>query len=87
MSLTGTNCFVVGSGATRVLIDACDLPEHNSQFLINFSKFLEDHPKVAIDKIFITHSHHDHIGGVEQVVGILKARKCETKIYKLMNAN
>ncbi len=41
-TLCGTNCFVVGRGPNRIMIEAGDYPERNGLFLENFRKFLVD---------------------------------------------
>ena len=73
-TLCGTNCFVVGRGTNRVMIEAGDYPERNQIFLENFNRFLLDFSHVNIEKIFITHGHYDHFGGVFDVLNILMNR-------------
>lgn len=29
----GTNCFIIGTGKVRFMVDTADLPERNDQFL------------------------------------------------------
>jgi endoribonuclease LACTB2 len=71
-TLCGTNCFVVGRGPKRVMIEAGDYPERNTLFLENFGRFLTDFKGVSIDRIFITHGHFDHFGGVMDVLNLMR---------------
>jgi endoribonuclease LACTB2 len=73
-TLCGTNCFVVGQGKDRVMIESGDYPESNKLFLENFNKFMDDFAGIQISKIFITHAHHDHFGGLYDVLKILIER-------------
>ena len=59
--LCGTNCFVVGKGKERYLIDACK--KDHSQFLDNVIDFLKDQ-ECIFKGILITHAHYDHMDGV-----------------------
>jgi len=42
-------------------------------FLNNLNTFLDD-TGINIDKILISHAHHDHIGGLQGVLNLLKNR-------------
>jgi len=46
MSLCGTNCYLIGRGAKRTLVDAGDLPGANEKFLGHLAQFLDDHLQV-----------------------------------------
>eukprot|EP00347_Sterkiella_histriomuscorum_P013976 403362637 len=74
-TLCGTNCYVVGQGTNRVMIEAGDYPERNQLFLENFKKFLYDQQHVNIDRILITHSHYDHFGGLFDILNIIQNRQ------------
>jgi endoribonuclease LACTB2 len=74
ITLAGTNCYVVGRGQNRTLIDCCDVPEKNESFLGNLVSFLDDNQGVNLNRILITHAHMDHVGGLNDVLTILKQR-------------
>ena len=81
---------MVGRGPRRVMIEAGDYPERNTLFLENFRKFLEDFKHVSIDRIFITHAHYDHFGGVTDVLSLLReqrAAEADPTIYKKLDGN
>lgn len=73
-TLCGTNCFVLGAGKQRVLIESGDYPERNQTFLENFRRFLDDYSHVRIGQVFVTHAHYDHFGGVYDVLRVLEER-------------
>jgi endoribonuclease LACTB2 len=60
MTLQGTNCYLIGTGSNRLLLDAGDakIPE----FTKNLKQVLTEE-KAEIKDIVITHWHHDHVGG------------------------
>jgi glyoxylase-like metal-dependent hydrolase (beta-lactamase superfamily II) len=87
-TLCGTNCFVVGQGKNRVMIESGDYPERNQLFLENFNKFMDDFGDIQISKIFITHAHYDHFGGLYDVLKILLERgHKEPLVYKKLDGN
>ena len=61
----GTNCYLVGNGQKRILIDTGSPGE---QSVISPLKQILKEEKCEIDKILITHWHYDHIGGVKAVL-------------------
>lgn len=65
-TLQGTNTYLVGSPQTneRLLIDT---GSGNVEYFELLKKYLEDN-KLKITTIAITHSHIDHLGGVEDVL-------------------
>ncbi|KAJ3268806.1 hypothetical protein HDV01_002184 [Terramyces sp. JEL0728] len=63
-TLDGTNCYLVGQGAHRILIDTGEgVPE----FTEHFRKSIKEAGAEGISLILCTHSHKDHIGGIDQV--------------------
>jgi len=65
MTLQGTNTYLVGSGARRILIDAGEknVPEY-SQILAS----VMESENCSLKDLVVTHWHHDHIGGVPEVL-------------------
>ena len=88
MSLCGTNVFMLGHKNTneRIMIDAGDLTAKNQTFLNNINQYLDhlqqrqsklqnqQQDEIYISKILITHAHHDHMGGLIDVLELLKSR-------------
>ena len=64
MTNTGTNCYLIGSGSDRILIDTGS-PDDES-CIDALSKFISSNP-VTISKIICTHWHPDHTGGVSSL--------------------
>lgn len=49
---------------------------------------MDDYKTVKISKIFITHAHHDHFGGLYDVLRILIDRGFqEPEVYKKLDGN
>jgi len=64
-TLTGTNTYLIGSGKKRILIDAGD---GKSDYIDLLNKVFKDNNIDGIDKIIVTHWHHDHLGGVPSIL-------------------
>lgn len=78
MTLQGTNTYIIGTGKSRILIDTGhnDVPQY-----INHLKSVLKHEKIDLEHILITHWHHDHIGGLTDVLE-LKDKTANATIWK-----
>ncbi|XP_034231566.1 beta-lactamase-like protein 2 homolog [Thrips palmi] len=76
MELQGTNTYLLGSGKRRILLDAGD--ENKPEYIQNLQKVLKEED-VDLEHIIITHWHHDHIGGVKEV---LKHVNADVSVWK-----
>jgi len=65
-SLQGTNTYLLGTGAQRLLIDT---GEGKPSWIAAVKKTL-DEEKATIESAIITHWHHDHQGGISQLKGL-----------------
>ena len=83
--LFGSNIFAVGLGKKRFLIDACQ--GNSEKFLKNVEAYVTAFD-CDIEGIFITHAHHDHMGGAYDVVKLMgKLGRPLPKIYKFVDGN
>ncbi|KAI4465288.1 endoribonuclease lactb2 [Holotrichia oblita] len=79
MTLQGTNTYIIGTGKRRILIDTgdADIPQY-----INHLKSVLKHEDIDLAHIFITHWHHDHIGGINDVMELTDYTKyCQVWKY------
>jgi len=63
-TLNGTNCYLVGSGPRRLLIDAADEHHGSENFLEGLGRCMEEHGIEGLSGILVTHMHHDHFGNI-----------------------
>ena len=61
-TLNGTNCFLVGTGSRRLLIDTGEDTRGHVQLMHNLEACMAAHGVVGLQEILITHHHHDHYG-------------------------
>ncbi|XP_055548572.1 beta-lactamase-like protein 2 homolog [Wyeomyia smithii] len=78
MTLQGTNTYIVGSGRKRILIDAgdADVPD----YIGHLKQVLRD-KQFQINDIIVTHWHHDHLGGVDDVLNAID-NKDSCRVWK-----
>ncbi|CAJ1339152.1 unnamed protein product, partial [Effrenium voratum] len=63
-TLNGTNCYLVGTGRRRLLVDAGEKYRGGKAFMDILDKCLKELGVEGLDGIVITHMHHDHYGNV-----------------------
>jgi glyoxylase-like metal-dependent hydrolase (beta-lactamase superfamily II) len=63
----GTNCYLVGTGEARLLIDTGEAGANNEKMLASLEAAMRATGCKTIEKILLTHMHHDHFGGVAGV--------------------
>jgi len=66
-TLHGTNTYLVGTGPSRLLIDAGDGCECAEPFVQNLRAAMATTGCRSIAQIVATHHHHDHTGGLRAV--------------------
>ena len=77
-TLNGTNCYLVGTGPKRILIDTGNPPlsemmfnfggpDSHVEFLQNLVSICEEE-NCEIELILVTHLHFDHFGGVRGIL-------------------
>ncbi|XP_072936773.1 beta-lactamase-like protein 2 homolog [Epargyreus clarus] len=76
MTLQGTNTYLIGTGKKRILLDAGDKDVKDYQK--HLSEVVQSE-QVDIEHIVVTHWHHDHIGGVEDLFGTIAK---QPKVWK-----
>lgn len=83
--LCGTNCYAIGRGQKRILIDAC---KYNAgKFLYNLESFVTEQ-ECYFDSILITHAHYDHMDGAQNVVDLMESLGLDPpQVYKFIDGN
>ena len=79
-TLNGTNCYLVGTGPKRLLIDAGDAEYGAPEFMASLAACMRAVGCTGLDGIVITHLHHDHYGGVQ---ALLDTYGREVPVYKM----
>ena len=72
MSLSGTNCYMIGSGKERIMIDPGDEKSLCKTFYENLGEYLSSTEEFKVNKILLTHAHKDHIGGLHDTIQLLE---------------
>ncbi|KAG9322140.1 hypothetical protein KVV02_004260 [Mortierella alpina] len=71
-TLQGTNTYLIGKGPRKILLDAGEgIPEYIPLLQTALDKDLQG---ATISKVICSHWHHDHVGGVSDVMQFLAAR-------------
>jgi len=67
MTLQGTNTYILGTGKRRILLDTGegDIPQY-----INHLRSILANEGITLSHIFLSHWHHDHVGGLRDVLDI-----------------
>jgi glyoxylase-like metal-dependent hydrolase (beta-lactamase superfamily II) len=73
-TLQGTNTYLLGTGRRRLLIDT---GEGRKAWITSIRETLQQE-NATIDIALITHWHHDHVGGIKDLLSISP----QTRIYK-----
>ncbi|OLN87649.1 Beta-lactamase-like protein 2 [Colletotrichum chlorophyti] len=73
-TLQGTNTYLLGRGSRRILIDT---GEGVPSWIAAVKSILEQE-KATVETVLITHWHHDHQGGIRQLLDLSPA----SKVYK-----
>ncbi|XP_063838975.1 beta-lactamase-like protein 2 homolog [Ostrinia nubilalis] len=76
MTLQGTNTYLIGTGKSRILVDTGD--KDVAEYQKNLANVVQSE-QVDIEHIVVTHWHHDHIGGVENIYGSIAK---QPKVWK-----
>jgi ribonuclease/clavin/mitogillin len=74
LNSTGTNTYIVGLGPSRIIIDT---GEGKPQWISSLKSLLSAE-NITIDKVLLSHWHHDHVQGVPDLL----AHSPTTKVYK-----
>ncbi|CAE7178495.1 hypothetical protein PTNB85_02851 [Pyrenophora teres f. teres] len=75
-TMQGTNTFLVGTGASRILIDTSGGEPEYAKLLASTLEFLN----ISIKYVLLTHWHGDHTGGVPDLLRLYP--HLENHIYK-----
>lgn len=73
-TLQGTNTYLLGTGRRRILVDT---GEGRNAWISSIKNTLEEE-NATIETALITHWHHDHTGGIKDLLGFSPS----TRVYK-----
>lgn len=72
LTQTGTNTYLIGKGPRKVLLDTGEgIPDYIPLLKTALDKELQG---ATISKVICSHWHHDHVGGVSDVLSLLAER-------------
>lgn len=72
--ISGTNTYIIGKGPRRILVDSGEGLPTWSRLL----SFVLSSEHISISDALITHWHHDHVGGVSDLLRLCS----DAKVYK-----
>ncbi|XP_062536612.1 beta-lactamase-like protein 2 homolog [Armigeres subalbatus] len=78
MTLQGTNTYIIGTGKERILLDTGD--ENVPEYIANLKQVISDE-RILINDIIVSHWHHDHIGGVDDILDAIENKE-SCKVWK-----
>lgn len=81
MTLGGTNTYLVGKGKKKVLVDTGD----GLHSYIDSLKTLVAEDGIHVTAIILTHWHHDHVGGLREVLELFPDAQVIKGISKVMS--
>ena len=67
-TLGGTNTYLVGTGASRLLIDCGGGAPTAAAYVDNLASAMAEQEVDSLQAILLTHWHHDHTGGIAAVL-------------------
>ncbi|KAF9318337.1 hypothetical protein BGZ91_005186 [Linnemannia elongata] len=79
-TLQGTNTYLIGKGPKKVLLDTGEgIPEYIPllQEALDKEQQGPDGERATISKVICSHWHHDHVGGIHDVLSFLAARNIQ----------
>ncbi|XP_058118985.1 beta-lactamase-like protein 2 homolog [Anopheles ziemanni] len=72
MTLQGTNTYLIGNGKNRILLDTGDAGV--KEYISHLQKVILDE-RIKINDIIVSHWHHDHVGGVDEVLEMIENKE------------
>lgn len=67
-TLNGTNCYLVGTGKKRILVDAGEKHRGLEEFLEILDESMKSIGVTGLEAILVTHLHGDHFGGCDRLL-------------------
>eukprot|EP00927_Polykrikos_kofoidii_P060014 TRINITY_DN55095_c0_g1_i1.p1 TRINITY_DN55095_c0_g1~~TRINITY_DN55095_c0_g1_i1.p1 ORF type:complete len:513 (+),score=92.66 TRINITY_DN55095_c0_g1_i1:34-1572(+) len=69
-TLNGTNCYLVGTGRLRLLIDTGEHKIGSDAFMECLRDCMQQNGVEGLEGIIVTHAHHDHYGNVKRLLEV-----------------